>query len=93
MLKFVMLFALSVLFFMVIVAEIIIPIWRGTKMFPSFRRGDLKQALIEANEELDTFALQEKVNKRQEEVKAVQSRLQGSVQETIPVPKAKTRKK
>ena len=55
--------------------QVVLPLFRGTPLFPLFHSGErkLEQALADANEEVLSAALQKKVEERRAEAEKIRS--------------------
>lgn len=57
-----------------IVTQLIIPAWRGVKLFPAFgRRGKLEKEMVELNDEEEIAILEREIESKRKRVEAIKN--------------------
>lgn len=69
-------FVFVVLFVVFVVSQVVIPLWRGRRLFPFFRsrQSDLVDQYVEAGEDIDEAQLEHDVNNRKRSAEKVRGR-------------------
>lgn len=61
-----------VLLIVFIISQLIIPAWRGVKLFPAFgRRGKLQKEMVELNDEEEIATLEREIESKRKRVEAI----------------------
>jgi hypothetical protein len=76
-----MLAALEVILAILVVAfvstQIVLPLWKGTKLFPSWRRKQLVAELTDVNESVDRAELELELQARKKQAEALRRKAAG----------------